>query len=158
MAKKCPYCGAIRRACDHRLAVIDRSFLTCDDGYAYNRIDEFDDLVVSTFRPLLETNKKPRFKWLEYEENELQELWDYAVSSWAPDQDYIEIDGYILMRMRMQLFNSAGAEEIQSETDGGYPGSASAMSTFFAADSEQVFDAALLTLKEHLDAGVARSK
>lgn len=154
----CPCCGVKEGECDHLLAVIDRTFGSLGGGYAHARSNEFYKLVETVFRGHLERNERMKFAWLDYQGDELQELWEAAVESWAEDNSFLQIDGDILTRMELQLLEAEGAIECDSECDGGAPGMSSAVSTYFAENPKEVFDNAIILLKEQLASGLTKRK
>jgi hypothetical protein len=148
---KCPYCGAQVESCPHLLAEIDRTFGSFQGGYIFSRSGVFYNKIESVFETWLKSNEKPTLVWLEYEENELQELWNEAAANWATDSEYVFIDGDILMRMEIQLMEAAGAVEHESYFESGFPGGSSAMTTLYAEDPEKVLKKAVSILEELLE-------
>lgn len=153
----CPFCGETEDSCEHLLSVIDRTFATCEGGYVYKRANEFYTLIENAFMGPLGRNEKMVFSWLEYEENELQQLWDEAVLNSPNTLDYIHIDGDILTRMEIQLLNETGAIECEDDCDGGAPGMSSATSYLYAESPKETFDNAIALLSEKLATGICEA-
>ena len=57
----CPYCGR-SEDCPHLLAVIDKTFNECSDGYAYGRYREFHEAIEKSFGGLLKKRGAGRYQ------------------------------------------------------------------------------------------------
>ena len=70
----CPYCGSAED-CPHLLAVLDKTFSTCDGGYCYERFDDLTGAVVAGFRNVLQKRGDVGRKkqWNDYY---VQDLWE----------------------------------------------------------------------------------
>ena len=145
---RCFYCGSTED-CPHLLAVIDRSFIECTGGWAYDRYDEFSSAIESSFLPLLSPGAGQSVEW---GRPELAELWQSASEAYSEEDDFVSLDGYVLTRLIVELLEMAGGEQPSgSIDDGGGPGYASSISLFYARDPQQVFERALARLKRDLD-------
>lgn len=154
---KCPYCGAEDESCPHLLAEIDRTFLSYEGGYVFSRSAVFQNKIESVFETWLKSNENPKFVWLDYEDDELQQLWNEAAANWATDSEYVFIDGNILLRMEIQLMEAAGAVECRSYFESGFPGGSSAMTTLYAENPEEVLKEAVSILQELLESANIQS-
>lgn len=146
---QCPYCGS-EADCKHLLAVLDRTFLNCTSGYAYDRFREFDTKIEDAFLKKLPLGTSPAVKW---HDELLDDLWTYAKDNYSiADRDSIAIDGDTLFRLIVELLGEAGGDEYPGTTDyEGGPGFSSAITLFHAADPKEVFDEAIALLAERLE-------
>ena len=77
----CLYCQSTGE-CPHQLASIDRSFCSCDGGYAFERYSEYSEAVKTHFKSLLIAGEVDCV-WGDYN---LNNLWKYA-------RGYCQLDG-----------------------------------------------------------------
>ena len=156
-AIQCPYCGS-EGHCKHLLAVIDRSFLECSGGYAFDRFHEFRKKIEGAFLKKLALGTSPAVKW---HDDLLDDLWTYAQDNYSREDEYsVEIDRDTLFRLIVELLRESDGDEYPGTIDdGGAPGFSSAIALFHAASPAAVFDKAIALLAEHLEPkGKARSR
>lgn len=144
---QCVYCGS-PDDCAHLLAVIDKTFVECSGGWAYDRYGEFQRTIEKVFLASLLKGSDEQPVW---EDPELVELWTGAVADYSADDEYVSLDGSVLNRLIIELFNEAGGDEYPGPIDdGGGPGFASAITLFYAQNPQDVFELALSKLSEQL--------
>ena len=74
-----------------------------------------------------------------------------AVEAYSSEDDYVSLDGYVLNRLIIELFEEAGGDQYQGPIDdGGGPGFASAITLLYAQNSQEVFELALSKLNQQL--------
>ncbi|NNM00376.1 MAG: hypothetical protein HKO62_06470 [Gammaproteobacteria bacterium] len=141
---RCPFCDA-EESCRHRLALLDLSFLSCEDGYARGRFDEFSERIEKAFAERIQRKARPLKRW---EKWHLDELWADATADTA---DGLMLSGDIMFQVVMELLTAAGGEEYPGciVADGG-PGMSSAIALFFAEDPESVFTRSMELLERAL--------
>jgi hypothetical protein len=164
---RCDYCGA-KSDCKHLLAVIDRSFLECYGGYAFDRFDEFTEIITKAFMSVLRTESYEH-RW---KDDDLNDLWDYTVENYVPDEDLyfedeeeaeeyydnchnyewnVHLSGDNLYDLIIQLFEDAGGESHPgSLVNGEGPGMTSTVYQYYAEFPQKVFEKALSILKKRL--------
>lgn len=144
---ECPYCGS-DGDCPHLLAVIDRTFLTCNGGYAFERFGEFRTMLEEAFRKHLRTAIGASHEWKQYY---LQELWNSASKQYTVGSDDVYLDKDVLFDLIIELLGDAGGDEYPGsiEDDGG-PGYSSVIKLFHAEDPKVVFGRALSLLGTRL--------
>jgi hypothetical protein len=153
-AIQCPYCGSdgSEGDCEHVLAIIDRSFLECSGGYAIDRFKEFRQHIEKAFIDKLRIGAISSGRW---KDDAIEELWEYAKDNYSEaDGDWIEIDGDVLFRVIVELFEEAGGDEYPGLIDdGGGPGFSSAITLFHAQSPNVVFNRAVELLLGRLKSG-----
>ena len=144
---RCGYCRSVGD-CPHLLAVIDRSFVECSGGYAFDRYAEFGEAIEKAFLALLSMDQRGRPNW---QDSDLAELWTGAAEDYSPGDEDVPLDGDCLNRLIIDLFCEAGGEEYPgSIDDGGGPGFSSAISLFYAERPREVFESALSRLRNRI--------
>jgi hypothetical protein len=143
---ECPYCGS-DDDCPHLFTCIDKSFGEWQGGYAYDRSDEFSATVLKTFEERRRTGAGPHPAWAA---NELGEIWDFAVEQYKEGEMMWVNDGPLL-RLLCEIFQDAGAHEIEAVWGEDRPGYTSAVTIFYAKDPAAVFDESLRRLNQLLD-------
>jgi len=145
-AIQCPHCGS-EDDCPHLLAVIDRSFLECSGGYAYDRFDEFRTTVEGSFLKQLQMGTTSSKTW---NDEHVRELWIGAMEEYSKTGELC-IDGYVLFRLIVNLLEEAGGDEHRGPiVDDGGPGFSSAITLFYANNPQEVFARAVSDLKDRL--------
>jgi hypothetical protein len=145
-AIQCPHCGS-EDDCSHLLAVIDRSFLWCSGGYAFSRFNEFHSAIEEAFLKRLQAGDVASPKW---KDGRLQELWEYGTEEYGKTNE-VWIDGDMLFRLIIDLLEDAGGEEYMGPIDDeGGPGYSSAITLFYAANPQSVFERSVSDLNDLL--------
>lgn len=146
---RCPCCDS-GQDCPHRLALIDRTFCDFSSGYCANRYDLSGDLVEAAFLEKLKGGATREYSW---DDEDLDALWQYAFDNYSAGADYVEIDGDVLMRLEIGLFEQAGGEEYPGliEQDGEGPDCSSALTLLFAENPAKVVEAAESELRKRLN-------
>ena len=145
---RCTICDATDD-CDHLVAWFDDSNARCERGHASERVDEFSEVIRTTFWGLITGRRVPSMPW---NDPNLRECWDSARENLADAKcpDDLWVDGYAEIRLIKVLLEACGAEEFPGEypeLDGG-PGMDVAYSVFFASDPRQCVDEALQRLQD----------
>ncbi|MBK7341735.1 MAG: hypothetical protein IPJ06_00710 [Saprospiraceae bacterium] len=147
----CPFCHEAEKECLHLLAVIDRSNGCCDWGALFERWEEFRNLLVEAFGPLLQTKSRPPKYWKQHSDlHNAREASVYLYSSSDPDR--IPVDSLILTTMVSELLSECGSdcfygaqlEEVQ-------PGQDWVIDIHYAEFPEETMDKALTLLRNRLD-------
>jgi hypothetical protein len=144
----CPICTAAEYwDCGHLVGSFDRSFCECQGGAIYNRVGRFSSIIETAFLSHLRRGSEPDLKFCDA----FPELWDAARNNYEPGEEYLDLDGYIVQRVLIELLEEAGAYEAPgSLMDPGGPGMSSSMSLLFADDPSKVVDQALQRLSSGL--------
>jgi hypothetical protein len=143
---ECPFCGSDDE-CPHLFASIDNSFGEWQGGYAFDRSDEFHTTVLKAFEARCRRGAGPHRSWAA---DELGEMWSYAVAHYE-EGELMELDNDVLLRLLSDIFQEAGAMEIEEMGDDDAPGNTSAVSNFYAEDPAAVFNESLRRLNQRLD-------
>jgi hypothetical protein len=142
---RCPYCGS-EEDCSHNLAVIDETFNECQGGYSYERFHEFHRVAEEYF---LQQLCKGTPKVSGRRDKLIGELWTHAVDNYAPGDEEISLDRYVLTDLIINLLEGAGGQT-RFFSEYGPPGFSSAMCMLYAKKPKIVFEAALAKLRARL--------
>lgn len=81
----------------------------------------------------------------------MADLWAGALEAYSSDDVCVSLDGDVLNRLIVELFEEAGGDQYQGPIDdGGGPGFASAITLFYAQSPREVFERALSKLNQRL--------
>lgn len=86
---KCLICGS-PEDCSHLVADIDRTFGECNGGALFDMEQKFRLEIATKFLKLLEVEANP-----EWQNHEIEELWQKAQAEYDPDDEYVMLDGYV---------------------------------------------------------------
>lgn len=146
----CPYCNSAED-CPHLLAVLDKSFSTCEGGYCYERFNKLSDSVERAFKDRLQLTRKPaKRQWKDYY---LQELWEQVLKAGIPEdvEEDLVLPGSAVINLIVDVLDVAGGYQVYGSlvSEGGAFCS-SAMELFYAEDPKAVFEAAAGELERRL--------
>jgi hypothetical protein len=133
--------------CAHLVAIIDIHSHDYQGGYVYEHHHEFQEAIEACFRPLLRDGGQQEDRW---SDSDVIELWNEAVESYLPHDEYVSLDRDIMTRLVINLLKKAGAVEHVGSDDPGVPGFSSSVSVLHALSPEKAFKAAVALLKERL--------
>lgn len=146
----CPYCGSAED-CPHLLAVLDKTFSTCDGGYCYERFEELTGTVEEAFKDVLRQRGRRRKKqWNDYY---LQDLWEKLLAEGIPDdvEDGLVLPARALIELIVDVLEVAGGDRcggsLVSES-GAF--CSSAIELLYAEEPEKVFSEAVSMLERRL--------
>jgi hypothetical protein len=152
----CPWCGAIDDACPHLLAVLDRSNASCDGGFAYDMLDEFESILTDVFAPMIKMDQQPPKHW----NSEIIDMWDNMEVIGNKEDDETEaaidisFDSYSLLNLVSALFDEVDAESYNnSQLEECMPGQDWAVDLVYAKDPAATFDKCLEVLHDWLSPG-----
>ncbi len=143
----CPFCDS-ENECPHLVTIIDATNLECFGGQG-DLLEACSDLVRESLQKRL-ANGLRKSPW---KDSELREIWDYARSQYREQENYIDVDCDILLRLLGDLLSENGAEEpaLSIEPDGAdSPGSSSVLRPFYAENPKKVVAAVLADLRSRL--------
>ena len=122
----------------------------CYCGYVLEHYEEFLDVIEDSFRQLLKAQDRKKFHW---SDPDISELWQSALGQRNPqDDEYIYLDGPLLISLMSRLLKDAGAAAHVWENDAPLPLGCSEISDLHAEDPKVVFEAAITKLKQLLSA------
>ena len=140
---KCPFCNS-EEECEHLLAILDRTFIECNGGYALGPLDELYQYLESTFKNLIESDQPlPTGERVESLENLF-----YSTKQLYEENGEINLDGFAYYDMLEDLFIKHGAKLIDYAEDFGRPGFDSLVKTYYAENPESVFNQSVMKVKQ----------
>ncbi|WBQ13034.1 hypothetical protein L2D00_14460 [Hyphomonadaceae bacterium BL14] len=132
--------------CGHLVASFDQSFCDCYGGEAHDHLSDFSSTIEEAFLTHLRNGGEPSFN-----NATIDALWEGARRNSEPDEDFVDLDGYIFQRLLIELLEGAGAQQPPgSLIDPGGPGMTSSMSLLFAEEPPKVVAVALQGLSDEL--------
>ena len=139
----CPICDSAEYGdCGHLVAIFDKTFCECHGGAFYDRQSDFSNIIEGAFLLYLQNGSQPNLR-----NATLEDLWKTTKASTENDEDYADLDGYILQRFLIELLEESGAEEAPGALiDPGGPGMTSSICLLFSEQPSEVVDQALKLL------------
>ncbi len=143
---KCPFCNS-EEDCDHLLAILDRSFIECNGGYALEPLDNLYQYLESIFKGLIESDQ-PLVKAEGVES--LKNLF-FLTKQQYEESGEIDLDGFTYYDLIEELFLSHGAILIDYAEDFGRPGFDSVIKTYYAENPQRVFSQSVAKIKSAMN-------
>lgn len=143
----CPICRSENISdCGHMVGSFDRTFCDCYGGAVVDHLFDFRLIIEATFLSHIKEGVEPSLK-----NTTIKELWESVNPNSDLDEDGLDLDGYVLQRLVIELLKDAGAHEPPGSliVPGG-PGMTSSMTELFAEEPSQVVDRALQCLSNEI--------
>ena len=155
---KCGYCGKTEE-CEHLFAIIDRSYSTCNAGYAEAKFHKLEGIFERAFLKALRSGADSKYVW-EFPNDELDVLlelselmneeWDEAIKLYSQDQEAVYVNVFALVEEFLSINIDMYFNAIQ---DFGLPGQSSALRIFYSSNPMKEFDDLVGYLEEILEVG-----
>jgi len=117
---------------------MDKTFGEIVNGYVCDREGELSENIEKIFMAKAISGDKSST----WSDESLTELWGYAIAEFEPNDPHIYLEVSPLFELISDLFDDAGAIEIDHVFEGG-PGMSSALSSHYAEDPKTSFYRAL---------------